>query len=270
MKKVIKIFYLTSLLGLISCAGESPSGLKKASTVKKNSTSGDATSSTDLDKNLTNEDITFSGSKKEQIKQYQNLITERSSELNFLRNSEDKLSKLILQTNNRGCMLSKNIDSLEIEIGGGVQDKKNIDDRKRSEKENEGSPDDIVITLGSGMTLTFDGNGLFKNKRVTTDKLSGYKVADISMVSFVKDGEKYENDKYKEKENFVSREVTYYRVYELNRWSLQEVRLKVNGVTIYDKGGIDQMFEGGRDEFKDSNIKSNRAYINMLSKVDCE
>ena len=264
-------FILTTATGLWACSGDVPT--PRSTIASTSSTSADVLGEAGVDARLADENIKFSGDAKTQIKKYQDLIAQRSPELSFLRNSEDKLSKMILLNSERGCMLSQNIKSIELSIGGGVQGSR---DRGRhgDQKSSKGSPDDIVVEFGSGMSITMDGNGFFRNKNHSTDRLSSYKIADLDKVKFIKDGIKYSNKRHcRRVGGFLgigSREECEYEVKEENIWFLSDLNIKVNGVLMYDKGGINKTFDGNRSEWEDGNIKSNRAYIEMLGKVDCE
>ena len=226
-----------------------------------------------MSRKLAEEVPSIKGDTKTQIKAYQALIAERNAELNFLRNSEDKLSKMILLSSARGCMLSQNINNLEIEIGGGRQPDREHGkgSKKRSSK---GNPDDIVLDLGNGITVSIDGNGFFGNRRHSTGSIISRKVADISRVKFKKDGIKYSNKRRCKKEGgflgIGAKEKCEYEYTEENIWFMSEVKIKVNGTLIYDKGGVDRTFDGDKAEWEDNNIKNNRAYVEMLSKVDCD
>ena len=145
---------------------------------------------------------------------------------------------------------------------------------KSNKKSSKGNPDDIVIEFGEGMTISLGGNGFFSNKKHSTGKLSSRKVADISRIKFIKDGIKYENKRVCEKSGgflgIGASEKCKYEIIEENIWFLSEVKIKVNGVLMYDKGGIGKDFDGDKAEWKDENIKNNEeAYIEMLTKVDC-
>ena len=111
--KTIKIHLaiLAASALILGCASEQVPDLSRA---KTQAASGDAMLS-----KFGNESPKIDGDIKSQIKQYQELIAERNLELDFLKNSEDKLSKMILLQASRGCMLEQNINNLEIEIGGG-------------------------------------------------------------------------------------------------------------------------------------------------------
>ena len=253
---------------MVACSGGPPQSRNNVKTSDASAEGMDAHS-----RKLAAESPSISGDVKSQIKQYQGLIAERNAELNFLRNSEDKLSKMILLQSARGCMLSQNIDSLEIRIGGSRQPDREAGKRS-NKKSSEGNPDDIVVDFGNGMTVSMNGNGFFDNRKHTTGSLSSRKVADISRIKFEKDGIKYSNDRRcKKSGGFLgigASEKCEYEYTEENIWFLSEVKISVNGVLIYDQGGIDKTFDGRRAEWKDDNMKNNRAYIEMLSKVSCD
>jgi hypothetical protein len=254
--------FLMSLL--YSCAGDQPRDPAGSSVSSLSSSSEDL---------LTDENATFSGSIEEQIKKYQQVISERNIELDYLRNSEDKLSKMILLNGSRGCMLDKKIENLEISIGGGNQPDRDHG-TKSDKKSSKGNPDEIVIEFAPGISVSTGGNGFFSNKNHSTGSLSSYRLADIAYVKFLKDGIKYDNKRVcKKVGGFLgigAREECKYEVVEKNLWFLSEVKIKVNGTLIYDRGSINHDFDGDRSEWKDNNLKENRAYIEMLSKVSCE
>lgn len=278
IKSYFRLNHLAILCGCVlsftlGCSNsESDSALKKSddTTPSKSESSSDA--SAVIDEDITNENISFSGSTKVQIRKYQELIAKRQDELNFLRNSEDKLSKLILLDSNKACFLSENISSLEIKIGGGRAPDRDHG-RKSDKRSSQGNPDNLVINFGNDITLSVDGNGFFDSKKHTTGDLASKKVADLSKISFQKNGIKYSNKRVCERNGgflgIGSSEKCRYEISEENIWSLSEVEIKVNGVIIYKRGDISHDFDGTASEWKDSNLKSNTEYIKMLGKDDC-
>lgn len=287
MLNTLKVSPMFLLCIAVSCSeGEAPkpeSSTSSSSLTKTSQNSGDGSlgggqdsgvEGLNSDPELINENISFGGSTKQQIIKYRELIGRRDAELSFLRNSEDKLAKLMLLNSARGCMLSQNIDQLEIRIGGGIAPDRNIG-RKSDKRKNSGNPDDIEVRFGNDISLSINGNGLFKDNKYVTGDLSNYKIADLAKVEFRKDGTKYLNERVcKKKSGFLgigSSESCKYEIDETNRWKLNEVKLIVNGVTIYETGGLDILFgSDGEDSWEEKSFKENRAYIEMLKKIDCE
>ena len=142
-----------------------------------------------------------------------------------------------------GCMLSKKISSLQLEIGGTISSPKRVKKKTSSRRNDKGRPNELTLILGDNMTISINGNGLFSNKNFTSDRLSNYSIADISRFELIKDGIKYSHKNRKcEKKRRVfwdwGKKVCKHDIYEENIWSLNELRIKVNGQLIYNKGGI--------------------------------
>ena len=257
------LLFLSCLSLAISCNEGKPRSSDASSDLSKSESSSI----------LTDENPNFTGTIEEKIKKYQAVISERNPELNFLRNSEDKLSKMILLNSARGCMLEKKLESLEISIGGDKQPDRSWGKRKRR-MPSTGNPDEIVVEFAPGISMALGGNGLFKNKNHSSGSLSSHRVADLAYVKFKKSGRKFENKRKCRTESswfgFNKREKCEYEIDETNIWYLNEVKIKANGTLIYDRGSVNHTFDQDPSEWKDGQLKENRAYIEMLSKIDCE
>lgn len=188
------------------------------------------------------------------------------------RDREGKLSTELLSNSAAGCFARQPLNKLEILVNGA-----HLEEGKKFETENDkpavrqGSAKQFTFTFGQDLAYTNSDEEttslLRSGGAVVVPQFKNRTIGDIESISIAKGGVAYRNTQRCWQE-FLWKACVQDN-WEINRYRLDSLIIKVNDEVLYQKEGINFTFEGTNRVWEDKKLSLNPDYLVLMNREDC-
>jgi hypothetical protein len=212
------------------------------------------------------------------INDAENELSTRQKQMDREYDRNGKLRRLLLTEYRSGCKANEKIEKLEIFLTGSHLPDSDWDRTfTKEKKETEGRPEQLSFSFGREIHLTHSDEvndpKFTSSGYLTSSDFSSFTVLDLQYLRIKKGGRGYSADLncwtiigwskwgLGKKCEWQNRET--------HRYSLQDVRVKVNGQSFLRFSNLSFNFSGTEDTWQESNLAVSSEYIDFMTSPTC-